>query len=85
MKIDYWKLTMHGQPNIKRPKHVGAIINNTIVQQFGIKYEICNKNTKKMYNIQLAVYCEVSKPQLPHSKCVTRHSAPHTEPVLLFS
>ena len=35
-----------------RPKHVGAMINNNIVQQVIIKYYICNIVAWKMYNIK---------------------------------
>jgi hypothetical protein len=31
-----------------------------------------------MYSIKLAIYFDVWTPQLPHTKCVTRHCAPHT-------
>jgi hypothetical protein len=34
-----------------------------------------------MYNIKLVVYFDVWKPQVPHTKCVTRHCAPHTHTV----
>jgi len=37
-------------PSSGRSKHVGAII--IIVQQFGIKYYVCNLVAWKMYNIK---------------------------------
>ena len=36
-----------------RPKHVGALINQSIVQQVGVKFYTCNIFARKMYNIKL--------------------------------
>ena len=35
-----------------RLKHVGVIINNTTVQQIGVKYYICNIVPQKMFPIK---------------------------------
>jgi hypothetical protein len=35
-----------------RPKHVEAIVNQHTVHQAGIKYYICNRVARKMYNFK---------------------------------